>query len=695
MYLPNLKLDKQELSEFNDSLNKEWLITNGIGGYSSSTTLGVNTRKYHGLLVAALHPPGNRTVCLEKIDEEINIADKVYLLGANEFGDAIFPEGFMHLERFSLSPFPTFLFNANNVEVLKTIFMPNEENVTIAVYRIQNKTSFGASFKLFPLNTCRYYHTVNDKNEGRLKFSQNKIGARGLLLTFEDPQVAIAIKSTDGQFVSKPNWIDRLFYREEALRGESSVDDCYQPGYFQLTVPPNDQADFAVLVAAGIGDQLQSIKNIGSFDYSFDEILDRFRIEQKRNVAYLKDFYDSHPKVQINDWLSWILLATSSFIVRGFYNGKSVVAGYHWFEAWGRDTFISLPGLMLTTHRFDEAKKVLLSFNKFCKTGLIPNFLNDQSLAPSYNTVDATMWYVNAIFQYLKYTGDFEFVQDQLWETLKEIVEKHVRGTSYGIHLDDGLLAHGPRLTWMDAEVGGKAVTPRAGKAVEIQALWYNVLKIMETIANRFNDDELAEFYLVLSEKTKTNFTKSFWNGKRKCLFDVIGETGPDASLRPNQIIAVSLDFSMLDRSRKVQIVDIVTNKLLTPCGLRTLEENHPEYVGKYQGDRSQRDKAYHNGTVWPWLLGPFTTAYLKAKGDTVEKRRYACDNFIEPLFTKQIWQAGMGTISEIFDGNMPNTPGGCIAQAWSIAEPLRAYIEDIMQSEPRYAKEILISLRD
>jgi predicted glycogen debranching enzyme len=350
---------------------------------------------------------------------------------------------------------------------------------------------------------------------------------------------------------------------------------------------------------------------------------------------------------------------------------------------------------MLVTHRFEEAKKVLLSFNRFCTVGLIPNFISDLSLVPSCNTVDATMWYVNAVLQYLKYTGDFDFVRNQLWGSLKEIVEKHIQGTSFGIHVDDdGLLAHGPRLTWMDAETGGKAITPRAGKAVEIQALWYNALRIMEITANRFNEKKLAESYSILADKAKTSFIESFWNNQRNCLFDVLGKSGADGSLRPNQIIAVSLDFTMLDDAKNTLIVDLVAKKLLTPCGLRTLEGSDSSYIGRYQGDRFHRDQAYHNGTVWPWLLGPFTTAFLKVKGDNAENRSFVSKNFIEPLLIKQIEQAGLGTINEIFDGDAPFSPRGCIAQAWSIAEPLRAYVEDVLQMKPKHEKEVLVSTR-
>jgi len=340
---------------------------------------------------------------------------------------------------------------------------------------------------------------------------------------------------------------------------------------------------------------------------------------------------------------------------------------------------------MLVTGRFEDARKVFLAFKKHCKQGLIPNFIPDQLWQPAYNAVDATLWFVNAVLQYLKYTDDFKFVQEQLWETLKTIIEKHAGGTAFNIKVDsDGLLSHGSQLTWMDAAVDGQPVTPRAGKAVEVQALWYNALKIMELLANKCKELGEAEKFALMAERAKKSFFEKFWNLEKNCLFDVVSEHERDDSLRPNQIFVVALDFNMLDKVKSENVVDVVHHELLTPCGLRTLTKNDPKYIGVYAGDRKNRDKAYHNGTVWSWLLGPFTTAFLKAKGYADYRREYALKNFLLPLLSGQIFRAGLGTISEIFDGEPPHTPRGCIAQAWSIAEPLRSYVEDIIQIRPR-----------
>ncbi len=690
MNLPFLRLTKDELSDLNNAITKEWIVTNGLGGYASSTVLGINSRKYHGLLIAALSPPGDRTVCLEKLDEEIEVDDQIYQIWANEFKDVFYPEGFRFLEEFSLSPFPQYIYSAGKINIAKMLFMPHEKNVTMAIYRAQNKSDNEAKVKIIPLVTCRHFHSVLNKDNS-LKFSSRLNGARGVQLNFDSPNATVTVLTTDGEFVEKPNWIERIFYREEASRGESSTSDSYQPGYFQTTIPPNSEKVFAITSKADSHFQQNNENASDLKEDSTEDILRLYSHGLRRQAAVLNEFYGLNSNKPIENWLSWILLAADSFVVRGFNKGKSVIAGYHWFEAWGRDTFLSLPGLMLVTGHFEEARKVLVDFNKFCTQGLIPNFLNDLTSLPSCNTVDATLWHVSSVLQYLKYTGDFTFVQDHLWKSLKEIVENHVEGTAFGIHVDDdGLLEHGPRLTWMDAEVDGKGMTPRAGKAVEIQALWYNALRTAELIAIEFKEKRLAESYAQLSDKVKISFNSKFWNQKRTCLFDVIDNFDVDASLRPNQVIAASLDFSPLIAEKNLQIINVVQRELLTPYGLRTLERSDQRYRGKYSGSRRIRDQAYHNGTVWPWLLGPFTTAYVKAKGNTTQNLEYASRNFIEPFFKKQIMQAGLGTVSEIFDGDEPYSPRGCISQAWSVAEPLRAYVEDILQIRPKFEKEIL-----
>jgi len=497
--------------------------------------------------------------------------------------------------------------------------------------------------------------------------------------------------TTRGRYFATGKWIEKMYYREEAKRGESCLDDCYQHGYFEINVKANENGKFAITAVADRNKEYTQkvLAEMPATMYDTEALYER---EVKRHENLLTNFHKEHKNIPTNDWLNWIILATNIFTVRGMNaEQRSVIAGYHWFGIWGRDAFISLPGLMLVTGRFEDARKVFLIFKNYCKQGLIPNFLSDQAGRPAYNAVDATLWYVNAVLQYLKYTDDFRGVQERLWATLKTIIKDHVRGTAFNIHVDsDGLLYHGSQLTWMDIAIDGQPVTPRAGKAVEIQALWYNTLKIMELLARKFKEKNEAGKYDQMAEKAKKSFVEKFWNPEKSCLFDAISENSKDDSLRPNQIISVALDFTMLDTIKSEKLVDVVHKVLLTPYGLRTLSRNDQRYIGFYAGDRNSRDRAYHNGTVWPWLLGPFTKAFLKAKGYTEYRREYALKNFLMPLFATQVLKVGLGHLNEIFDGEPPHRPRGCIAQAWSVAEPLRAYVEDVMHVRPEHEKRVL-----
>jgi len=692
MKLPSIVLKSEMLSNVDEALKKEWIITNGLGGYASSTVLGVNTRKYHGLLVAAFHPPGDRRVCLEKLDEEISIGSDIYPLATNEFQNGLFPRGYYFLEEFSISPFPKYVYHVHDVILEKTIFMPFEKNATIALYNILNKSSFDIKIRAFPLVNWRHFHTVTDRREITWEFAKKSVD-KEVDMCFAAPQCVLMIKATNGKFHSDERWIEKIYYREEAERGESCLDFCYQLGFFEVEIKEGRNENLALITVAD-EKEVNARNTLHSLPDTFydTEVLYEREIKLKEN--FLAQFYQNYAAISMSDWLNWIVLAANMFKVKDLGGIQNfVIAGYHWFETWGRDTFISLPGLMLVTRRFDDARQVFLTFKKYCQQGLIPNFIPDQNGKPIYNSADATLWFFNAVLQYLKYTGDFKFVKEQLWTMLKNVVDEHVKGTDIVRMTSDGLLWHDSQLTWMDAVVDCQPVTPRNGMAVEIQALWYNSLKTMELLANKFAEKSEAERYMKMAENAKKSFNEKFWNNEKNYLFDVVGEQVKDDSLRPNQIIAVALDFTMLDNARSEKIVDIVNHELSTPYGLRSLTKNNSKYIGIYAGDRRSRDKAYHNGSVWPWLQGPFVTAFLKTKGYADYRREYAFKNFISPLFKEQIFKAGLGTLSEIFDGEHPHLPKGCISQAWSIAEPLRAYVEDIMLIRPKYEKEVLQGL--
>jgi len=690
MKIPSINMRREMLSKIDEALGKEWIISNGLGGYASSTVLGLNTRKYHGLLVAAFHPPRDRRLCLAKLDEELIIENRFYPLFSNEFQSGIFPKGHMFLKRFSLSPFPKHVYAVENVEVRKTLFMPYKKNAVVALYEVFKKGDSAVKMRVFPLITCRHFHSVVDRWRNPLNFTQKPQGKR-VAVNVEVPRSTLVMEATDGLYFPVEKWVEKVYFREEFSRGESFLDDWYQPGFFEISLGEK-HGKFA-LTAFVSEDEEHAIKvssEMPTTTYDAEAFYDK---ALERSESLLVNFYNAHNTLKVENWLSWVVLAADAFIVEGAENAsKFIIAGYHWFEDWGRDTFISLPGLMLVTGRFEDARQIFLTFKKYCGDGLIPNFVSDQEAKPAYNSVDATLWYVNAVLQYLKYTGDLKFVEANLWEDLKTMVESLLKGTTFNIRVDDdGLLSHGPQLTWMDTVVDNQPLTPRAGKAVEVQALWYNTLKTLEVLARKFKEESEAENFARLAKNAKRSFNEKFWNADKGCLFDVVDEHGyGDNSIRPNQIIAVALDFTMLDDFKSEKIVDLVHKELLTPYGLRTLARSDSRYVGLYFGDRRSRDKAYHNGTVWPWLLGPFTTAFLKTKGYADFRREHALKNFLLPLLTEQIFKAGLGTISEIFDGDSPHSPRGCIAQAWSIAEPLRAYVEDVMQIRPEHEREIL-----
>jgi len=689
--LPKITIASNKLTDIENGLKTEWLVTNGLGGYASSSVLGVNTRKYHGLLVAAFDPPVARHVLLTKLDEEVRFNDETVSLAAGENTQGVQAESLRFLSSFSLEPFPTYTYSVGSqFHLKKTIFMPSGRNASIILYEAFNPTPRKAKVSVTPLINFRSFHTVTQRDQTSWNLVQED--SNSVLIEPSTRLSSLLLFSAEGRYIlGSSEWIE-AYYRVEAQRGESNVDYNYKQGFFDFDIPPNETKLFSVTAVAG-KDQNEVWSVFSSIYKDPTSISALFNAEIKRRTDLLSSFRKLHRGIQSEDWLKWLVLAADSFLVnRESTKARSVIAGYHWFNDWGRDSLMSLPGLTLVTGRFEDAKQILLTFARYCSEGLVPNsFPDSPEKTPAYNTVDATLWFINAVLQFLKYTNEFGFVEENLWSTLQSIVEHHQDGTLFNIHVDeDGLIAHGPQLTWMDAAPGTTPVTPRNGKAVEIQALWYNALKTMQLLANRFGQEEKGDVYRLRSEKAYKSFLRKFWNSEANCLFDVIDGEQRDNSLRPNQILAVSLDFSMLDKTRMEHVLEMVQKQLLTPCGLKTLAASDPRYIGKYAGDRWQRDRAYHNGTVWPWLLGPFITAYLRLRNHEEEWRSQAFAAFLKPLFTTEFFRAGLGSISEVFDGDAPHEPNGCIAQAWSVAELLRAYIEEVLLKRPPYERKVL-----
>ena len=659
-----MRFGKGEWRSFERGIEKEWLVTNGLGGYASATIIGANTRKYHGLLVASLSPPVRRTLLLAKLEERVAAGGRIYNLATNQTDGGVTEFGFVHLQQVSLNPFPSFVYSFGDMTLQKQIFMVYGENTTVIIYRFFNGAA-PAVLQLTPLINCRDFHWTTRR--GQLSFRQEKL-PHGTMVSGVPGAPPLRLSCSAGVYQPGENWFERMFYIREKERGENHLEDHFIPGVFSVSLAAEQETTVTFIATA---------EDVFTLDGPALLELEKRRQHQLVERAGYRD-----------DLAGRLVQAADAFIVHRRSTGaKSIIAGYHWFNDWGRDTMIALPGLTLVTGRFTEAREILLTFARYCKDGLLPNAFPDADEEPLYNTVDASLWYFHAVWKYLQYTGDYVFVRDELYPVMKEIIRRYVEGTRFNIKMAaDGLLAAGSpglQLTWMDAKVDGWVVTPRHGKPVEINALWYNALCVLRELAARYGE---AFPYDRLPGRVKENFLRQFWYEEGQYLYDVVGAEGKDASLRPNQIIALYLPHTMLDREPAEQVLRRVWLELYATYGLRSLAAGHPDYRGVYAGDRVQRDGAYHQGTVWGWLIGPFITAYRRVHNYSPASRLQAL-RFINP-FRDQLRDHGVGYISEIFDGNEPLLPRGCIAQAWSVAEVLRAYVEDVLEIKPQQQEE-------
>jgi predicted glycogen debranching enzyme len=653
-----IQFDQGVCHNFEAATSREWLETNGLGGFASSTIIGLNTRRYHALLTAATKPPVGRIVLLSKLEETIIVDDRRIGLSANQFPGVVHPRGFEYQEAFRLDPFPIFTYRIGDLAIEKSVFMVQGENTTVVQYKASNK----CQLEIRPLIAFRDFHSTTHENSAINGDVKLGLGQANLTPYHGLPTLYLAHNAANAEQTS--DWYRNFEYEEERHRGLDFHEDLYHP----LTLTFNLRANQPARIIA-------STRLHKAADTQKLEKAERARRDVILATAPVKD-----------EFVQALTAAADQFIAqRGSL--KTIIAGYHWFGDWGRDTMIALPGLTLVTGRHEVARDILLAFSRHVDQGMLPNIFPDAGETPEYNTVDATLWYFEAVRQYCEYSDDLDFVRDQLYPVLADIVEWHVRGTRYGIKVDpqDGLLhagEHGVQLTWMDARIGDWVVTARTGKPVEIQALWYNALRTMEFFAREFKDSKGSDYYADLAARVHAGFNQQFWNGTGQCLFDVIENSVGDASVRPNQVIATSLKYSMLSSERARAVLTKVAQQLLTPYGLRTLSQNDTRYSGLYQGDQLKRDSAYHQGTVWPWLLGPFISGYVKTFGrnkDSVKR----IQSWLEPL-QAHLSQAGLGSISEIFCGDSPHTPCGCIAQAWSVAEVLRVLVEDVHGIRPQ-----------
>ncbi|HZQ69173.1 MAG TPA: amylo-alpha-1,6-glucosidase [Terriglobales bacterium] len=647
-------------ANFDAGVQREWLETNGIGGFASATISGCNTRRYHGLLVAATKPPVGRYVLLSKVEETLIIDGKTFELGTNRYPGVVHPQGFSLLQQFRLDPFPVFTFSADGIELEKSVFMVQGENTTVVQYRILTPNARQIQLEVRPLIAFRDYHSLTHENGAINSNIEQRPGLESFSPYRDLPPLYLANDASEVKHAG--DWYRNFEYDAERERGLDYVEDLFSPCILRFNLSAKPQA---ALIASTERHKVSAAQS-----HRDSEIARRREGAQRSPVD--------------DEFVRSLSSATDQYIVsRG--NQKSVIAGYHWFADWGRDTMISLPGLTLPTGRFDVARRILRAFAQHVDQGMLPNRFPDAGETPEYNTVDATLWFFEAVRAFLAYTGDLTFIENELYAVLTDIISWHIRGTRFGIKLEEnGLLssgAPGVQLTWMDAKVGDWVVTPRTGKAVEIQALWYNALCIMGTIASRLGDEPARKKFDNMAALTKWSFNRLLWNEKLGCLHDVVNGGPPDPSIRPNQILAVSLPHTMLSPERARQVVNTVQQHLLTPYGLRSLSPADPNYRGRYTGDQFSRDGAYHQGTVWPWLMGPFITAYIRVNEGSKTSREQAAA-WLSPL-KAHLSEAGLGHISEIFDGDAPHRPVGCIAQAWSLAEILRATVEDIHAVRP------------
>jgi len=641
---PAIRFDQSICTNPAEAFQREWLETNGLGGFSSSTVAGVNTRRYHGLLMAATKPPTVRVLMLSKLEETLVVGDQRFELSVNIYPGAVHPEGYRFLAEFRLDPFPVSTFRAGGVTLEKRVFMVQGENTVVVEYEvIGNESGLACRLDVRPLIAFRGYHELTHANSGLNGALQQSDGMCSIHPYPDHPELHFGHNAK--QVERRGHWYYHFEYPVERERGLDFQEDLFCPCVFAYDLEVNRPSVVIVSTLRHPASDAASLKT---------------REIERRSTASGGD-----------PFAATLQAGASQFIVRrgSLY---TVIAGYPWFTDWGRDTMIALPGLTLSTGRFDVAREILLEFANCVDQGMLPNVFPDAGDTPEYNTVDATLWFFEAARQYLEHTGDAEFIRTKLYAKLNDIIGWHIRGTRYGIHVDsDGLLIAGDsntQLTWMDARVDGRAVTPRNGKPVEIQALWYNALKFAARLAHDFGDENARAAHNMLAEKAGASFAEKFWNEEAGYLYDAVDGNNKDRSLRPNQLIALSLGYCAIPEEYARRILAAVEQHLLTPVGLRTLAPFEPGYCGHCTGPIPQRDGAYHQGTVWPWLWGPFLAADARFNGEAAMARKH---RLLEPLRAFALGR-GTGQIPEIFDGDAPWEPRGCFAQAWSVAEILR-----------------------
>lgn len=669
-----MKFAKENLN-LENALEKEWIITNGIGGFASSTIIGANTRKYHGLLVAPIIPPARRTLILSKLDESVEIEGRKYDLFTN-IGKSYISQGYKYQESFEKEYMPIFTYKVEDIEITKTICMEHFKNTVGVYYQIKNGKHH-TKLTLAPIMNFRDVHGMNNNHFYDL---EQYVEGKKVELKI-DSGCPIYMNINEGNYIQHQNDIfGGMFYIEEEKRGFEAIENHVVPGRYEIDIEPKEEKQISFICSLE--------ENIEKVDARALIIKEKARLSKMINVSGL---IDDKTEVQRKELIKTLLVASDNFIIkRPQFDTYSMIAGYPWFLDWMRDTLISFEGIFLVPKKYEIAKKVLRACVKDIKCGLVPNTYSEADNRPLYNSVDASLLLFEQVKKYLEYTNDYNFVMKEIYEKLENIIENYTKGIDLddnNIYMDtDGLIVSGTentQNTWMDAKYAGIAVTPRNGKPVEINAMWYNALKIMQELSTKNQEKDKAKKYEKMAKKCKNSFESKFYNKKRKCLFDVLG----DSKIRPNQLFALSLTYPVLDLDsvETKEMFETVTKKLLNNYGLKTLAKGEENYVEVYEGDGARRDFSYHQGITWTWLLGLYYNALKKlvaASKTKEEKTKYETQlkNFVENVtktFSKEIFERGcIGSISELYDSKKPNLPKGAVAQAWSVAEVLRIILK-------------------
>ena len=663
---------QKDWTTFKEGIKREWAVTNGIGGYAGSSMIGAHSRTHQGYLIASLHAPIERYLVFSKINETATVGTSTVSFETSQHrasGKTVYTDGQKFLTSFIYDGSAHYTYEADNFSFEKHITLKRNANVCAVSYELVAGDS-DCTFTLTPL--FNYREHSESSTPDTLKFDTFTEDRTFYLVPEKNKDIAIRFQTSEGTFSKRETVYDIDMQLQIEVDLETDGLDCHCcPVDLSIAVPANTTKKVSILCS--IGDVNERPAPVSATEaFSILEENARCHAELFAKAGYRDSFANQ------------LVLASDQFLTyRESTKTMTVLAGLPWFTDWGRDTMIAFTGLTLCTKRFKEAEEILLTFARYIRHGIVPNMFPDDNMPPLYNTVDASLWYFYAVYQYLNYNPAAEaetFVKEQIFPHLKEIVSAYEKGTDFSIYMeDDGLIHAGSgldQITWMDVRVGDWVATPRHGKPVEINALWYNALRIIESLCEKFDED--ASAYRTRANQVKESFNAKFWDSSNQCLFDVVDGDEPDDHIRPNQIYAVSLPFSLLPEEQEKAVVALVEKELFVGCGLRSLAPDHPDYHGIYCGALAKRDAAYHQGTAWGFLLGGFFSAYMKVNHHSSSAAENAV-RMLEPV-RKHLTDSGcIGSISEIFDGDTPHNPRGCYAQAWSVGEVLRCYCEDIL----------------